>query len=207
MVAHSKSCTLTPEEYLVREREATHRSEYLDGVVVAMAGASEAHNTLTFNLAVELGVQLKQSDCRGYTTDMRLRVPHCNRYDYPDLMVVCGDPRFEDDTQDTLLNPTLIVEVLSPSTETKDRGEKLLCYQTLDTLQTYVLVAQNTPRLEAYRRQEAGWLHTVTQGLDATLALEEIGCLLRLTDIYARVVFDAPLIESDSCSSAKSGAV
>jgi Uma2 family endonuclease len=154
-----------------------------------MAGASKEHNAITFNMVRHIGNQLDGSDCQGYSNDMRVRVQECNRYYYPDLVVVCGEPQFEDTSFDNLTNPTVIIEVLSESTQTKDRGEKLLYYRTLASVQVYVLVAQDAPRAECYTRQEGGWFYTVTEGLDAELILEAIGVRLRLADIYTRVTF------------------
>ncbi len=183
---------LTPQEYLERERKAEVKSEYHSGIVVAMAGASKAHNAIVFDTALALGTQLRGGPCQGFSSDLRVRVPECNAYYYPDLVVVCGEPRFEDAELDTLLNPTLILEVLSDSTEKVDRGDKLDCYRTLESLQTYVLVAQDRPRVEAYTRQaDGGWRYEAVRALDGEIPLDAIGCTLRLGEIYARGEFPA----------------
>ena len=130
MVAQQKQPYISPEEYLEREHKATTKSEYLDGIVVAMAGASPEHNAITFNLGTALGLQLRNRDCRGFSSDLRVRVPECNRFYYPDITVVCGTPEYEILTGlSALLNPTLLIEVLSESTEQSDRCDKFDCCQ------------------------------------------------------------------------------
>jgi Uma2 family endonuclease len=178
---------LTPEEYLAFERKATTKHEYLNGQIVAMSGASFAHNFLTMNTANQLYNQLIGGECQVATSDMRVKVTQIDSYFYPDVVVVCGEPRAEDDTFDTLLNPTVVVEVLSPSTETYDRGEKFEHYQQIASLKEYVLISQDKIRVEHYRRQETEWLQTEFQGLEDVLYLLSIGCELRLQDIYRRV--------------------
>jgi Uma2 family endonuclease len=180
---------LSAAAYLHSERYAELKSEYVNGTIVAMAGASKEHNTLTFNLAVEVGLQLKGKSYQGFSSDLRVRVPAFNRYYYPDLVVVSGPPEFEDTQFDTLLNPILIAEVLSESTEAKDRGEKLIAYQSLPSLMTYVLISQVQPCVEVYQRQSNGWLYQVTQGLENRVLLAAIDCELNLTEIYARIIF------------------
>ena len=182
---------LTPEEYLAFERKATTKHEYLNGQIVAMSGASFAHNFITANIAIHLGIQLMDGECRVAASDMRVKVAQAESYFYPDVVVVCGEPRAEDDTFDTLLNPTLIVEVLSPSTETYDKGEKFEHYQQIAALKEYILVSQDKISVEHYCRQETEWLRTEFQGLEEMLQLPSIDCELRLQDIYSRVQFDS----------------
>ena len=178
---------LTPEEYLAFERKATTKHEYLNGQIVAMSGASFAHNFLTMNTANQLYNQLIGGECQVATSDMRVKVTQIDSYFYPDVVVVCGEPRAEDDTFDTLLNPTVVVEVLSPSTETYDRGEKFEHYQQIASLKEYVLISQDKIRVEHYYRQETGWMQTEFRGLEDVLSLLSIGCELRLQDVYRRV--------------------
>ncbi len=178
---------LTPEEYLAFERKATTKHEYLNGQIVAMSGASFAHNFLTMNTANQLYNQLIGGECQVATSDMRVKVTQIDSYFYPDVVVVCGEPRAEDDTFDTLLNPTVVVEVLSPSTETYDRGEKFEHYQQIASLKEYVLISQDKIRVEHYHRQETGWMQTEFRGLEDVLSLLSIGCELRLQDVYRRV--------------------
>jgi len=190
MVAQSKRPYIMPHEYLQRERRADTKSEYHDGVIVAMSGASRQHNRITFDTARSLGNQLQNTPCEPFSGDMRVLTPECNRYFYPDVIVVCGEAQFEDETLDTLTNPTLIVEVLSESTERMDRRMKWDCYQTLPSLRTYVLIAQDEPRIETFTRQEDGaWSYSAANKLEATVSLPAIGCTLRLSDVYARVEF------------------
>ena len=178
---------LTPEEYLAFERKATTKHEYLNGQIVAMSGASFAHNFITANIAIHLGIQLMDGECRVVTNDMRVKAIQTESYFYPDVVVVCGEPRAEDDAFDTLLNPTLIVEILSPSTETYDRGEKFEHYQQIASLQEYILVSQDKIHVEHYRREETEWLRTEFRGLEEVLSLLSVGCELRLQDVYRRV--------------------
>jgi Uma2 family endonuclease len=191
MEAHMASAAahthLTPEEYLAFERKATTKHEYLNGQIVAMSGASFAHNFLTMNTANQLYNQLIGGECQVATSDMRVKVTQIDSYFYPDVVVVCGEPRAEDDTFDTLLNPTVVVEVLSPSTETYDRGEKFEHYQQIASLKEYVLISQDKIRVEHYHRQETGWMQTEFRGLEDVLSLLSIGCELRLQDVYRRV--------------------
>jgi Uma2 family endonuclease len=181
---------LTAEEYLVLERQAEIKSEYIDGEMVAMSGGTSEHSLVTANLMGELRQQLKQRPCRVYSGDLRVRIPGTGDYVYPDVTVVCGEPLFEDGQRDILLNPTLIAEVLSPSTESYDRGRKFELYQTLDSLKEYVLVAQDKPRIEHYLRQDGHvWLYTDVSGLEISVSFASIGCQVPLAEIYDKVAF------------------
>ena len=152
-----------------------------------MSGASFAHNFLTMNVANQLYNQLIGGECRVAASDMRVKAPETESYFYPDVIVVCGEPRPEDDTFDTLLNPTVIVEVLSRSTEAFDRGEKFEHYQQIASLKDYILISQDEVRVEHYCRQKSGWFQTKFRGLEDVLSLLSIGCELRLQDVYRRV--------------------
>lgn len=179
---------LTPDEYLALERAAPAKSEYLRGEVYAMARASEAHNLISFNLQGQLYLQLRGRPCKSYARDMRVHIPDTTLYTYLDITVVCGEARFDDDQRDTLLNPTLLIEILSPSTEAYDRGEKFAHYRRLPSLQEYLLVAQDKARVEQYIRQADGsWRYASFEGLDASLTLPSIGVTLLLADIYERL--------------------
>ena len=178
---------LTPEEYLAFERKATTKHEYLNGQIVAMWGASFAHNFITVNVATHLNIQLMDGECRVATSDMRVKVTEIDSYFYPDVVVVCGEPVPEDNIFDTLLNPTVIVEVLSPSTETYDRGEKFEHYQQIASLKDYILISQDKVHVEHYCRQGTGWLQTEFAELEDVLSLRSIDCELRLQDVYRRV--------------------
>ncbi len=180
----------TPAEYLALERDAATKSEYLDGEVVAMAGASRKDNLITGNVLAALHPQLRGRDCEVYSSDMRVRIPASNRYTYPDVAVVCGEPAFEDAELDTLTNPTLLLEVLSPSTEGFD-WRKFGHYRTVPSLRVYLLVAQDTVHVDHFVRQDDGrWLLAEVADLGATLDLPEIGCTLALADVYDRVAFE-----------------
>ena len=178
----------TPEEYLALERQAEYKSEYYAGEIFAMAGASRWHNLIVTNVVRELSLQLKGRPCTTYPSDLRLRISFTGLYAYPDVTVVCGEALFEDTAQDTLLNPTLIVEVLSESTEAYDRGSKFAHYRKLDSLQEYVLISQTKPYIEHYLRQpEQRWLLTETEGVQSTLQLPSIHCALALSEVYDKV--------------------
>jgi len=189
----------TTEEYLARERMAESKSEYLDGEVLAMAGASRAHNLISGNLYREVSQQLRGRPCETYTADMRVRVRETGLYTYPDIVVACGDIQFEDDQVDTLLNPVVVVEVLSPRTEAYDRGEKFAHYRRLDSLQEYLLVSQDKVRVERYVRQGDQWVLSELNRLEDVLHIDAIGCRVRLGDIYERVklVSDGPSMVAD----------
>ena len=178
---------LTPEDYLAIERSAEYKSEYLDGEIFAMTGASRAHNTIVLNIGSEIRQHLKNRPCKAYVNDMRVKVSPTGLYTYPDVIVVCGKEQFDDAHLDTLLNPTLIIEVLSDSTEAYDRGRKFEHYRHLDSLVEYVLIAQHRPHVESFRRQlDQHWLLTECNGLDGTLRLQSIDCDLALAEIYAK---------------------
>jgi Uma2 family endonuclease len=193
----------TVEEYLAFERAADERHEYLDGVIYAMAGESPNHGRISMNLSVSLGSQLRGSPCEAFSKDTKVRCgpyrAHTREglYAYPDLIVVCGAMQFHSQAQDVLVNPTLIVEVLSPSTEAFDRGDKLHRYRRwLPTLTDYVLVAQDQPLLDHYQRTTTGrWELETLEGLNAHLHLPGIGCTVPLAEVYERIVF--PQSEGD----------
>ena len=179
---------LTPEEYLIMERQAATKSEYVAGEVYALAGANERHNLIAINTAYLLVGQLKGRPCKTYSNDMRVKVDFSGLYTYPDVVVVCGKPQFEDRSLDTLLNPTVVIEVLSESTAAYDRGSKAEHYRTLATLNDYLLIDQSTVHVEHYHRQAADqWLLTDHRSLDATVILDSIACRLPLVELYDKV--------------------
>jgi len=183
---------LSPEEYLALDRQSEVRSEYFDGDMVAMSGGSREHNLIVTNLVRELSFQLKGRPCEVYPSNMRVKVSATGLYTYPDVVVVCGEPKFEDENVDTLINPTLIAEVLSDSTEAYDRGAKFGHYRKVDSLTEYLLVAQKEPRIEQYVRQAAGpWLRSEKGGLKSRLELPSIQGAIDLAEIYDRLVFSS----------------
>ncbi|MGI9183164.1 MAG: Uma2 family endonuclease [Longimicrobiaceae bacterium] len=180
----------TPEEYLALERTAEYKNEYVNGRIYAMTGASREHNLIAGNVFGELRTRLRGRACEVYMGDMRVRVSPTGLYTYPDVVALCGEPRFEDSHVDTLLNPTVIVEVLSPSTEAYDRGEKFAHYRRLETLSEYVLVAQDKMRVEHYRRDGEHWVLTEISDPEGVLSLLAVGCEIPLPEICERVEFD-----------------
>jgi Uma2 family endonuclease len=176
---------LSPEEYLALERNAEFKSEYMDGVIYAMAGASERHNLVVANIIIALGGQLKGHPCRVYPSDLKVRTSNSKGFFYPGVSVVCGEIEFADDEQHVILNPTLIVEVSSEATAAFDRGKKFLSYQQINSLQEYLLVSQEEILLESYKRQgNDTWLYTKITGLEGKLTLPSIECELALKDVY-----------------------
>jgi Uma2 family endonuclease len=183
---------LTPAEYLEIERAAETKSEYFDGEMFAMAGASFEHNLIVVNLAAGLHAALKGGPCRVVASDMRVK-DRSPAYTYPDVAVVCGRPRFEEDAYlDTLTNPTLLAEVLSSSTEAHDRGLKFANYRSIPTLREVLFVAQDRPLVERYSRMENGdWSLHAVQTLDETIELPSVGAKLLLAEIYAGALGEA----------------
>jgi Uma2 family endonuclease len=182
---------ITPEQYLEQERKAEFKSEYVNGRVYAMGRCNAEHNTIAVNIGAELRLQFKGRSSRVYTSEMRVKIEDTGKYTYPDVAAICGNARFEDTHVDTLLNPTVLVEVLSPSTEAYDRGGKFAHYRRLPSVQEYVLVSQNQALVEKYTRQGEQWVLTEYAGLDAVLDLPVIGCRIPLTEIYDKVELDS----------------
>jgi Uma2 family endonuclease len=188
MSRQTKKTYVTPEEYLASERTAEYKNEYFDGEIVAMTGASRKHNLIAGNMFADLKRQLRGKPCEAFISDMRLRIPSANLYTYPDVVVACGTPEFEDAEVDTLLNPVLIVEVLSKSTASYDRAEKFGYYRTLPSLEEYLLVEQNEYHVVQYVRQQDGrWMLADIGGVEARVELSSVGCVLTLADVYERV--------------------
>jgi Uma2 family endonuclease len=179
----------TDEEYLNQEREAFEKSEFIGGRIVAMAGASETHNIISTNVFIEIGVQTKNSKCFPFSSDMRVKAKKGNYY-YPDIVVVCGEREFEDDKKDVLLNPTVIVEILSKSTKLKDRNEKFDSYTTLASLTDYVLIEQDEPRVEHFiKKSEKEWTARLLNEETDRLILDSIKSEMALAEIYREVKF------------------
>ena len=184
---------LTPEEYLASERAGDQKHEYYQGEVFAIVGASFEHVGITANLVASLHRQLQGGPYRVFSSDLRVKVSRTGLYTYPDVGVVCDEPQFDDENNDTLLNPRVIIEVLSPSTENYDRGKKSAHYRSVESLTEYLLVAQDQPRIEQYVRQpNHDWLlHEATE-LEQTIHLPSIECDLKLSEVYANVELSEP---------------
>ena len=180
----------TPEEYLTLERKAEYKSEYVNGAIFAMSGASERHNVIVLNIGASLHAQFRNRPCRVYASDMRVKVSQTGLYAYPDIVALCGEPQFDDAQKDILLNPAVIIEVLSPSTEAYDRGGKFEHYRKLASLAEYLLVSQEKPRIEHYVRQPDNlWLLSEASSLQDTVHLPSINCSLSVANVYEKVEF------------------
>ena len=179
---------MSEEEYLEQERASETKSEYFRGEVFAMAGASREHNLITANIIAELVLQLKNKPCRVYPSDMRLKVERSGLYTYPDVMVVCDEEKFIDDKKDTILNPDVIIEVLSDSTESYDRGEKFFNYRQIDSLKEYILIWQKRKKIEKYSRVNSPlWTLTETDDNNQSISLDSIECKLELVNVYDKI--------------------
>ena len=195
MVAHGKIRFVTPEKYLQREVQVDNKNEYVNGEIVAMSGASPEHALITANIAGELYPHFKRAGCRDYTSDIRIRIEVANRFYYPDYAVVCGIPLYAVvGGIRSLANPTLLVEVLSSSTERRDRGEKWLAYKQIESLTTYILVHQDKPLVEMFTRHPGAreWTYAELSGLDETLCVAGIEVELPLSDLYRDVLYEHP---------------
>ncbi len=189
----------TVDEYLALERQSEERHEYLDGLIYAMAGESPEHGAICMNLSRILSTRLLGTPCQAFSKDIKVRSgpdpktlhPVKGLFSYPDLVVVCGELKFHDKYRDVLLNPTVIVEVLSPTTEAFDRGQKFWRYRTyLSSLEDYLLVSQSIPMIDHYvRRRDGEWVLSTVGDLGDSLSLGSIDCNLRLADVYDRVSF------------------
>jgi len=184
MTALPKKTYISPEQYLVMERAAEVRHEYSNGEIFEMAGASFEHTIISSNINITLGLQLRGRDCRSVQSDLRVHIPTTGLYTYPDVLVVCGKANLVDDAYlDTLTNPDLIIEVLSPSTAGHDRGEKFDHYREIESLKEYVLVWQDKKRAARYtKRSDGDWLLTDFIGDDATIELSSVSCTLSMED-------------------------
>ena len=184
---HTKEKFITPEEYLAREAQAEYRSEYRNGEMYALAGASVNHNQITFNVAKAFDRLLTQKPCRVFINDMRLNVKQSGLYTYPDVMVVCGKIEFLPGRDDTVTNPIAIVEVWSDSTKAYDRGDKFAMYRQIPTLQEYVMIDQSRFYVEHFRRDEKLWVLETLDEMDAILVLPSLQCEMPLATIYEKV--------------------
>lgn len=182
---------VSAEEYLDFERKAEYKSEYINGEIVAMTGASREHNLITVNVASQLRESFRGRDCEVYAADMRVRIPAANVYTYPDVVAVCGGAIFEDAEVDTLLNPTLIIEVLSKSTAYYDRIQKFGYYRAIESLKEYLLVAQDEYKVEQYARQADGrWLLSDIASLEKSIELTSVEFTMAMSEIYDKVILN-----------------
>lgn len=194
MSTQPTSTLVTVEEYLAAEREAETKSEYINGVVYAMTGASLNHVKVVSNLTIELGLQLRGRPCSVLSNEIKVRMPDSRKFFYPDIAVLCGEPQFHDERTDTILNPVLIIEVLSKSTEAFDRGDKFLAYQRLDSLREYLLVSQDKALVEQFVKQSDGkWAYTAVIGRESSLQLPSVECALELSAVYDKVEWEQSL--------------
>ena len=182
---------ITSEEYLERERQAEYKSEYYNGEIFAMSGGTRNHSLLTSNFIGVLNATLRGTGGLVFTNDLRIHIPAVGLYTYPDVSVVCGEEELLDDHQDILLNPVLLVEVLSPSTESYDRGQKFVFYRSIPSLKEYALVSQRQKLVEVFRKNEENlWVLHETDEARGTVDLASVGCALQLDDLYANVTFE-----------------
>ncbi len=182
---------ISPEEYLASERESELRNEYFDGEIFAMTGASRQHNQISANIVRVLGNQLLEKPCSVFSSDMKVKIKEIGKYTYPDMVVVCEEEEFEDENNDVLLNPIVIIEILSDSTEAYDRGDKFAHYQLLNSFTEYILVSQYFCRIEKFTRQDDGtWIYSKYQSNDHVVKIESVNCELPVSEIYRKVSFD-----------------
>lgn len=187
----SDNSYMTKAEYLEFLSNSELKYEYIRGEVFAMAGAKPNHNHLTMSLSYLIYASLIGKSCTPFGGDQRLEIEKLDTYFYPDLSVVCGDPQFTDDSLPAIVDPVLIIEVLSPSTESFDRGKKFQMYRQLDSLREYALVSQESARIERFYLNANGiWEFSDTVGLEASITLKSIDCTITLADVYANVVFE-----------------
>jgi Uma2 family endonuclease len=192
MMTAQANIPLTISEYFRHDQRSSDKLEFFYGTIVAQAGATARHNAIVANVIGHLFPQLRRQGCRIYPSDLRIQAVDQQVYTYPDLTIVCGTPRFLEPNELTLINPTIIMEILSPSTDTKDRNEKLVYYRSIDSLQEYILIDQNTPYVQRYTRQTAHfWYVHLTDTLEAVVPLEAVGVTLPMEAIYESIVFSS----------------
>ncbi|MBF0235632.1 MAG: Uma2 family endonuclease [Desulfamplus sp.] len=184
-----KKSTMTPEEYLDFEKTSEDRHEYFNGEIFAMVGASLNHNRISRNIARRIENQLEGSSCESFSNDLRVKIQQIDKYTYPDVVIVCGNIELEKSGgMETLLNPVVIIEILSDSTELYDRGTKFHHYRLIPSLQEYILVSQHSCLVEKYvKSDEEQWIYTSYEQMDKIMAIESVKCELILSDIYYRV--------------------
>jgi Uma2 family endonuclease len=181
---------MSEEEYLAFERASEFKHEFVNGEIIDMAGASWEHGLIIGNTATALNNALTDKPCYVNPQDLRVKATMFHSYRYPDIAIVCGEPKFLDETFDTLVNPIILIEVLSSTTEKEDRGKKLLEYRQIESLQEYLLISQESPQIERYLRQKGNdWLYSEVSGLESKITLPSIEATLALSDVYKKVTF------------------
>ncbi len=197
MALAQKKTLYTPEDYLEMERGAKTRHEFVDGIIYAMAGESLSHSQICINLAREVSIKLKGTNCQALSPNMKVRAESKGMFAYPDLTIVCGEPLFHDQQRDVLINPKIIVEVLSPSTQRYDQTKKFFRYRKeLPSLTDYILIYQNAPFIEHHEKMPDGrWTHNVAEGIENVLRIASIETELSLNEIYDRVEFEEEKLE------------
>ena len=185
---------ISPEEYLASERGSEIRNEYFDGEIFAMAGASREHNQISANIVRVIGNQILEKPCCVFSRDMKIKIEQIGKYTYPDIVVVCEKEEFEDKNNDVLLNPIVIIEILSDSTEAYDRGEKFAHYQLLNSFVEYILISQYFCRIEKFTRQDdETWIYSKYQTPEHVIKIEAIHCEIPVSEIYRKVNLNKPL--------------
>ncbi len=187
----------TPEEYMELEEQALEKSEYIDGFIYAMSGSTPKHAAITANVIGNLVPGLKKGSCRVYSGDLKIASDMRGHFTYPDAVVVCGKPRFHDKFKDVLLNPTVIIEVLSPSTEAYDRGDKFKRYRRIGSLTDYLLIAQDQPLVEHFSKQTDGWVMQDADKLSGKIKLKTLKMTFALTELYDGIEFETEAELSD----------
>lgn len=182
---------ITPEEYLAAERSATEKHEYYRGEIFAMSGASVNHNKIFRKLFLAIGHQLKGKDCQPYGSDLRIHIPMNTLYTYPDISIICGEPELADDPFDNVINPSVIIEILSKSTRNYDKGEKFTLYRDIDTLQEYILVDSEKIHIEKHiRNKDNSWQLTEFKSIENSLYINTVNMQIELRDIYESLSFE-----------------
>ena len=177
------------EEYLAIDNEADYKSEYVAGDIFAMGGATPKHVLIAGNTAREFGNRLRDTNCQVYSAGLRIQADLDNVYYYPDVVVVCGRPEYRDSRRDTVTNPLVIVEVLSPTTRNYDRGDKFAHYRRLDSLREYILIDQDACHVEHFVRKEGIWEFSESDDCQGSLVIPTLDIAIALTEIYAKLEF------------------
>lgn len=190
MSVRAKTNKYTPQQYLALEEKAEYRSEYWNGEIVAMSGATIDHQQIVSNLTEFLGAKIR-GRCRVFPSEMKVWVKKRGKFFYPDLTIICDQPDFYNNRRDTIINPKLLIEVLSKSTASFDRAEKFLSYQTFESLEEYVLISQEKALIEQFiKREDGNWIYKATIGMESAVTFPSVGATLLLSEIYDLVEFE-----------------